>query len=169
MPDLQTAASGVVLGIPGPMPEAPPKSRLQRALGAAQRFGGPIVVLAFQVLGVLTVTFFLVHLTPGDPAALLAGPYPTEESLAIIRARLGLDRPGLLYDLTRAISDLNLNIASAHIATFGERAVDVFYVTDLIGHKVEAKAREKQIRDRMIRAFDGRPDEAAPVRKAVAG
>ena len=67
----------------------------------------------------------------------------------------GLDRPGLLYDLTREISDLNLNIASAHVATFGERAVDVFYVTDLFGHKVENRAREKTIRERLIRAFDG--------------
>ena len=32
----------------------------------------------------------------------------------------GLDRPGLLYELTTAISKLNLNIASAHVATFGE-------------------------------------------------
>ena len=71
----------------------------------------------------------------------------------------GLDRPGLLYDLTRAISDLNLNIASAHIATFGERAVDVFYVTDLIGHKVEARAREKAIREKLIRAFDGQRED----------
>jgi len=36
----------------------------------------------------------------------------------------GLDRPGLLYELTTAISKLNLNIASAHVATFGERARD---------------------------------------------
>ena len=43
----------------------------------------------------------------------------------------GLDRPGLLYELTATISKLSLNIASAHVATFGERVVDVFYVTDL--------------------------------------
>jgi [protein-PII] uridylyltransferase len=67
----------------------------------------------------------------------------------------GLDRHGLLYDLTRAISDLSLNIASAHIATFGERAVDVFYVTDLFGHKVETRSREKAIREKLIKAFDG--------------
>src|ERR1700730_7887125 len=48
----------------------------------------------------------------------------------------GIDRPGLLYDLTRAISDLNLNIDSAHISTFGERVVDVFYVTDIPRHKI---------------------------------
>ena len=67
----------------------------------------------------------------------------------------GLDRPGLLYDLTRAISDLNLNIASAHISTFGERAVDVFYVTDLLGHKIANGPREAAIRRRLDAAFDG--------------
>ncbi|MBT9291713.1 [protein-PII] uridylyltransferase [Hyphomicrobiaceae bacterium 22] len=73
----------------------------------------------------------------------------------------GLDRPGLLYDLTRAISDLSLNIASAHIATFGERAVDVFYVTDLFGQKVETRVREKAIRERLMRSFDGKRDVKA--------
>ena len=57
-----------------------------------------------------------------------------------------LDRHGLLYDLTHAISELSLDIASAHIATFGERVVDTFYVTDLVGHKVTAKARQNRIR-----------------------
>ena len=69
----------------------------------------------------------------------------------------GLDRPGLLYDLTRAISDLNLNIASAHIVTFGERAVDVFYATDLVGHKITNPAREAAVRRRLKAAFDGAP------------
>ena len=45
----------------------------------------------------------------------------------------GLDRPGLLYELTAALSKLNLNIGSAHIVTFGEKAVNSFYVTDLTG------------------------------------
>ncbi len=65
-----------------------------------------------------------------------------------------LDRPGLLYDLTRAISDLNLNIASAHIATFGERAVDVFYVTDLTRQKIQSTTRQATIRRRIGLAVD---------------
>ncbi|MGL5138053.1 MAG: [protein-PII] uridylyltransferase, partial [Beijerinckiaceae bacterium] len=48
----------------------------------------------------------------------------------------GLDRPGLLYDLTTVLGKLNLNINSARIVTFGEKAVDVFYVTDLMGGKL---------------------------------
>ena len=57
----------------------------------------------------------------------------------------GRDRIGLLYDLTDAIFRLNLNIASAHVTTFGEKAIDVFYVTDLTGGKIESATRHAQI------------------------
>ncbi|KRE24844.1 protein-PII uridylyltransferase [Bosea sp. Root483D1] len=65
----------------------------------------------------------------------------------------GLDRPGLLYDLTTAIGKLNLNIASAHIATFGEKAVDVFYVTDLTGAKITSTGRQLVIRQALLAVF----------------
>lgn len=65
----------------------------------------------------------------------------------------GLDRPGLLYDLTTAIGKLNLNIASAHIATFGEKAVDVFYVTDLTHAKIVSTGRQLTIRKALIDVF----------------
>ncbi len=62
----------------------------------------------------------------------------------------GLDRIGLLHDLTTALHDLNLNIASAHITTYGERAVDVFYVTDLTGGKILNEQRQRAIRERLM-------------------
>jgi [protein-PII] uridylyltransferase len=62
----------------------------------------------------------------------------------------GLDRPGLLYELTSAISNLNLDIASAHVATFGEKAVDVFYVTDLTNKKIENSWRRRAIEERLL-------------------
>ncbi|MCO5091613.1 [protein-PII] uridylyltransferase [Bosea sp. (in: a-proteobacteria)] len=65
----------------------------------------------------------------------------------------GLDRPGLLYDLTTAIGKLNLNIASAHIATFGEKAVDVFYVTDLTQAKIVSTGRQLTIRKALLDVF----------------
>ncbi|MCB1510725.1 MAG: [protein-PII] uridylyltransferase [Hyphomicrobiaceae bacterium] len=58
----------------------------------------------------------------------------------------GLDRPGLLYDLTSTISDLKLDINSAHITTYGEKAVDVFYITDLMGKKIVDPNRQANIR-----------------------
>jgi [protein-PII] uridylyltransferase len=66
----------------------------------------------------------------------------------------GLDRPGLLYDLTAALSRLNLNIGSAHIVTFGEKAVDSFYVTDLTGAKIVAPSRQAAIKRQVLAVFD---------------
>jgi [protein-PII] uridylyltransferase len=77
----------------------------------------------------------------------------------------GLDRPGLLYDLTTAIGKLNLNIASAHIATFGEKAVDVFYVTDLTNAKIVSTARQLTIRKALLDVF-GPDAEKGPSAKA---
>ncbi|HSV21685.1 MAG TPA: [protein-PII] uridylyltransferase, partial [Xanthobacteraceae bacterium] len=65
----------------------------------------------------------------------------------------GLDRPGLLYELTSTLSKLNLNIASAHVATFGERAVDVFYVTDLTGAKISSPTRNAAVKRALINLF----------------
>ena len=65
----------------------------------------------------------------------------------------GLDRPGLLYDLTSTLSDLSLDITSAHITTYGEKAVDVFYVTDLTSKKIVLPSRQKTIRDRLAKAL----------------
>jgi [protein-PII] uridylyltransferase len=66
----------------------------------------------------------------------------------------GLDREGLLFDLTNAMSGLNLNIGSAHIVTFGERAVDAFYVTDLTGAKILSPSRQATIRRQLLDVFE---------------
>lgn len=76
----------------------------------------------------------------------------------------GLDRPGLLYELTATLSKLNLNIASAHVATFGERVVDVFYVTDLLGDKISSATRQAAIKRALLQLFvsvDSEPTKPA--------
>ena len=65
----------------------------------------------------------------------------------------GRDRPGLLYELTSTLSDLSLDIGSAHITTFGEKAVDVFYVTDLTGKQIISEMRQKAIKERLTRVL----------------
>jgi [protein-PII] uridylyltransferase len=80
----------------------------------------------------------------------------------------GLDRPGLLYELTATLSKLSLNIASAHVATFGERVVDVFYVTDLLGAKIDAAPRQAAIKRALIQLFAGPPDAEAKAAKTAA-
>jgi [protein-PII] uridylyltransferase len=73
----------------------------------------------------------------------------------------GRDRPGLLYDVTSALTELGLSIGAAKIATYGERVVDVFYVKDVFGHKVDEEPKLKRIRERLLTALAG-PDAQAP-------
>lgn len=52
------------------------------------------LVAAIPVMGVVAIfVFLLLRLSPGDPAAILAGDAATPEMIAAIRADLGLDRP----------------------------------------------------------------------------
>ena len=75
----------------------------------------------------------------------------------------GRDRPGLLYSIADILSRLNLNIASAHIVTFGEKAADVFYVTDLTGAKITTSGRKASIRQKLLDAFPGQATAPAKV------
>ena len=77
---------------------------------------------------------------------------------------VGLDRPGLLFNLTNTISRLNLNIASAHVATFGERVIDVFYVTDLTGAKIVSPQRQAAIRRGLLAVFEQSEERERPKR-----
>ena len=63
------------------------------------------------------------------------------------------DRPGLLNDLTRKISDLSIDIRSAHIATFGERATDVFYVLNKSGEKISSRSKIENIQKELIKSI----------------
>ena len=65
------------------------------------------------------------------------------------------DRPALLAALAYALFQSKATIHSAHIATYGERAVDVFYVTDLIGGKVDGTTRLKALEKRLLEAATG--------------
>ncbi|MDH5748068.1 MAG: [protein-PII] uridylyltransferase, partial [Rhodospirillales bacterium] len=72
----------------------------------------------------------------------------------------GRDRPGLLRDLTAALTGLGLQIASAHISTYGERVVDVFYVKDVFGLKADQENKKQEIEARLLAAIT-RDAEAA--------
>jgi [protein-PII] uridylyltransferase len=71
------------------------------------------------------------------------------------------DRPALLNNLAQALFESKVTLHSAHIATYGERAVDTFYVTDLFGGKIEAKARLKALETRLLEAASGNITAAA--------
>ncbi|HTV31524.1 MAG TPA: [protein-PII] uridylyltransferase [Methylocella sp.] len=77
----------------------------------------------------------------------------------------GLDRPGLLYELTTILSRLCLNIASAHIATFGEKAADVFYVTDFTGAKITLRHKQDAIREAILKIFEPAKGPESPAER----
>ncbi|MBV9860843.1 MAG: bifunctional uridylyltransferase/uridylyl-removing protein, partial [Alphaproteobacteria bacterium] len=119
------------------------------------------------------------HIELGRPAA-----FPSRTSVFTVPPRVlidnqasrshtvievnGRDRPGLLYELTRELTRLNLQVSSAKISTYGEKVVDVFYVKNLFGHKVEHEVKLKEIRERLATVLargNEAPPTAAPVRR----
>jgi [protein-PII] uridylyltransferase len=70
------------------------------------------------------------------PSVAIAERASTRTTVVEVNAR---DRPALLAGLARAIHDCGHIIHSAHIATYGERAVDVFYLTRADGKKLVAE------------------------------
>ncbi|GHD03922.1 [protein-PII] uridylyltransferase [Novosphingobium pokkalii] len=66
------------------------------------------------------------------------------------------DRPALLGRLAHALFDSRLVVHSAHIATYGERAVDTFYVTDILGEKVTSDTRLRNLERRLLDAAEDR-------------
>lgn len=65
------------------------------------------------------------------------------------------DRLGLLHDLTQVLTDLDVNIVTAIVATYGEHAVDVFYVKDLSGMKLQSKELFSRIEACLTAAAEG--------------
>ena len=66
----------------------------------------------------------------------------------------GRDRLGFLNDATEALTGMGLQIASAHISTYGERVVDVFYVKDVFGLRIEHEEKIKQIKHALLGAIE---------------
>ena len=77
------------------------------------------------------------------------------------------DRPALLFSLTNGLFQNRLTIHSAHIATYGEKATDTFYVTDLTGAKIDNPARLKQLEKRLLALAGGAPPRVETLAEAA--
>ena len=64
-----------------------------------------------------------------------------------------LDRPGLLYIISSTLSELGLDLSLAKIATEVDQVIDVFYITEADGRKVQDEARMAEVRDALERAI----------------
>ena len=72
----------------------------------------------------------------------------------LIVETIGLDRPGLLHDLTKALTSLDFAIQSAYISTYGERAIDTFYIQDMDGGKPTHSRRLSRMRQTLLDVLD---------------
>ena len=63
------------------------------------------------------------------------------------------DRPGLLIDIANTFVELGVNIENAKILTIGERAEDVFYITNSQSQPLDTDLRD-QLRDKLMSRLD---------------
>ncbi|HKW49503.1 MAG TPA: ABC transporter permease, partial [Gemmatimonadaceae bacterium] len=95
------------------------------------RLGGAIVLLWL----VVTITFVLVRVAPGDPALFLVPPTASAQDAARLRAELGLDRP-LAVQYARWMNDLlhgNLGESFASRRPVGSVLLDAVPVSLFLG------------------------------------
>ncbi|HEY0316528.1 MAG TPA: [protein-PII] uridylyltransferase, partial [Sphingomonas sp.] len=96
-----------------------------------------------------------------EPVVLIDSHASNRYTVIEVNAR---DRPALLHALANALFRSQVTIHSAHIATYGERAVDTFYLTDLTGDKITGTARLRTLERRLLAAAGG---AAAPASEAA--
>jgi [protein-PII] uridylyltransferase len=75
------------------------------------------------------------------------------------------DRPGLLYQVAAALKQAGVNLVSARISTYGERAEDVFFINSREGHQpITEPARRRQIEEEIVRRLtpSGTPPPVSP-------
>jgi [protein-PII] uridylyltransferase len=77
----------------------------------------------------------------------------TSEQHTIISV-FAYDRSGLLYDISKALFDLKLDLQVAKVSTHLDQVVDVFYVTDIEGKKVTEPTRLYTLRQSLLRAIE---------------
>ena len=68
---------------------------------------------------------------------------------------VGNDRPGLLADVARALREQRLRVHDARIATFGERAEDMFQISDEHNRPLQDDHQRQALRDALLAALDG--------------
>ena len=95
-----------------------------------------------------------------EPLAIFDNRASSKYTVLEINAR---DRTGLLYDLTSVLYGQRVTIYSAHIATYGERAVDTFYMQELDGRKITHAGRLASLERKLLAAAGQTEDTSLAV------
>jgi [protein-PII] uridylyltransferase len=136
----------------GPITEPHQLKRLEAAVMVALEGGEPSTEqLAARALPLRRAEAFNVQ-----AAAFVDNNASSRYTVVEVNAR---DRAALLFELARALYEAKTVIRSAHVATHGERAVDVFYLTDIKGAKIEGQAQLKAIEEALLKAASREPGQ----------
>ena len=127
--------------LPNPMPDKRLRGRLAKAVEAALLSDDPPSLPA-PVERPKSAAFKV------PPSVVIADRASTQTTVVEVNAQ---DRAALLAGLAGAIHRCGHRIHSAHIATYGERAVDVFYLTRADGKKL-GEADGEQLREALLEA-----------------
>jgi [protein-PII] uridylyltransferase len=90
--------------------------------------------------------------SPMAPSILVDNEISAVATVVEVRAP---DAVGVLYQITRAITELDLDIGSAKVQTLGAEVVDSFYVRDAEGHKVTDPTYLVEIERAILHALAG--------------
>ncbi len=131
-------------------------ARLEQSVAAAAR-GEPHIREARRPADLGRAAAFAI-----TPAVVLDN--DASETATVVEAS-GRDRPGLLAALARTLADAGLQIISAHIDGYGERAVDAFYVLDAEDQKITDGRKANSLKAAMVAAL-ANEDDAAPARRS---
>lgn len=99
-----------------------------------------------------------------EPAVLITNEASNRFTVVEVNTR---DRPALLSNLAQALFDSKVMVHSAHVATYGERAVDTFYLTDLTGAKIESKQRLNALEKRLLDSAGDQPPISEKAEKSA--
>ena len=137
--------------------------RVQDAAGGPFGDGGRIERLRQTIMKTLTGEIRPREVLAKRPAGRRAAAFKTRpkvnfdneaSTVSTVVEVESLDRVGLLYEITRGLFKAGMTISSAIIATYGELAVDTFYVRDVFGHKVTHPQRLAAIEERLMKALE---------------
>ena len=132
-------------------------TRLVETLEAAAR-GEPAPQESRRVLDTGRAAAFAI-----EPTVMLDN--DASETSTVVEAS-GRDRPGLLAALARTLADAGLQVHSAHIDGYGERAVDAFYVVGLDGAKLLDARKGNALKTALLAALAEPETPGTPARRS---
>jgi [protein-PII] uridylyltransferase len=139
-------------GAGGPFAERHQLKRLEETVLRAVEGQEPATErLEAKALPLVRAQAFTIH-----PAVFIDNNASSRYTVVEVNAR---DRAALLSGLAHALYESRAAVHSAHIATYGERAVDVFYLTDQGGRKIESPTRLKALEARLMKAASSGPSQ----------